>query len=63
MLIISGRYEPSHRPKNAIFRCVISVYFFPFFIDHPVFAVLDIQGVREKTFFFGGVRPGTLLSD
>ena len=36
MLINSGEYEPSRRPKKAIFRCVMSIYFSPFFIDQPV---------------------------
>ena len=36
MLMGSGKYEHSCRPITAIFRCVISVYFSSFFIDHPV---------------------------
>ena len=36
MLIKFGEYEPSSRPKKAIFMCVISLYFSSFFIDHPV---------------------------
>ena len=36
MLMSSGKYEPSCRPKTAIFRFIISIYFPPFFIDHPV---------------------------
>ena len=36
MLISCGEYELLYRPYNAIFSCVISVYFFSFFIEHPV---------------------------
>ena len=36
MLMSSGKYEHSCRPKTAIFRFIISIYFPPFFIDHPV---------------------------
>ena len=43
MLMGSGKYEHSCRPITAIFRCVISVYFSSFFIDHPV--VVDFYRV------------------
>ena len=36
MLISYGKNEPTCRPKNTFFKCVISSYFSPFFIDHPV---------------------------
>ena len=45
MLINSGEYEPSSRPKKAIFRCVMSLYFSPFFIDHAVFYHNEQKGV------------------
>ena len=36
MLISSGKYETFCKHKKSNFRCVINLYFFPFFIDHPV---------------------------
>ena len=47
MLIKFGEYEPSSRPKKAIFMCVISLYFSSFFIDHPVGKMNNI------VYFFG----------
>ena len=31
-----GQYEPNSCPKNALFSCVIGVYYVSFFFDHPV---------------------------
>ena len=43
MLMGSGKYEHSCRPITAIFRCVISVYFSSFFIDHPVLLKAEVS--------------------
>ena len=34
-----GQDEPLGCPKNALFSCVIGIYFVSFFFDHPVHIV------------------------